>query len=63
MQPKDIALNFCLKNELIDKVIIGIENASQLEEICKIKKIDFEYEEEMFTNYDEKLLNPSNWRI
>jgi len=55
-------LNYVCSKANIDKVIIGIDNLKQLEELVEIIKepIDIVYPN-IFSN-DEKLLHPSNWK-
>ena len=53
-------LNFVQNNKYVDKILIGVDNINQLEEILRVetnKKIKF-------TNFDindEKLINPARW--
>lgn len=63
VKPQHLALKFCLENKLIDKVIIGIQNSFQLEELFEIKKIELINEQNLFSINDENLLNPSKWRL
>ena len=61
----ELALNFVLKNEYIDYVVIGVEHSNQLKEILNASKIDFSksIEERINTLSVENpnLLNPANW--
>lgn len=58
----EACLNFFLNDNRIFKIIVGVENKSQLEEILNIKKKNIDYPNWM-NNNDEKLLNPSLWKI
>ncbi|SEP56918.1 aldo/keto reductase [Flavobacterium urocaniciphilum] len=62
----DVALNFAYSNTYIDKIVIGIENKTQLEEnINSIKnwdKNDSIFDEiKLITVNNKELLNPANW--
>ncbi|MDC1091452.1 aldo/keto reductase [Candidatus Pelagibacter ubique] len=53
-------LNFVQNNKYVDKILIGVDNINQLEEILKVKtnkKIKFRN----FDIKDEKLINPARW--
>ena len=55
-----------MNNPLINKVVIGVDNASQLSEniyICKKNTFSNEVYRELLSNEvsDLNLLNPSNW--
>jgi aryl-alcohol dehydrogenase-like predicted oxidoreductase len=63
---QELALNFCLSNKLIDKVIIGIDNLNQLKEtILSVEKYDLINNNvsifDKFKTEDEKFLLPFNW--
>ena len=61
----DFALGFVLNISEIDKVVIGVNNCQQLEEIIESsqKKINFKSEDmKKFGIDDVNLLNPSNWK-
>ena len=61
-QPQHIALNFAASNSLIDQVIIGVENLSQLVELNSAKSCGHDVSSlSIFSVRDEKLLNPSLW--
>lgn len=62
----DVALNFAYSNTYIDKIVIGIENKTQLNEnINSIKnwnKNDSIFDEiKLITVNNKELLNPANW--
>ena len=53
-------LNFIEKNKYINKILLGVDNIDQLEEICSFKynvKIKFP----KINVKDERLINPSKW--
>lgn len=59
MSVSEVAINYNLQNKYIDGVLIGVDNAVQLEENIKsvlCKRIDFSIEVK-----EKELLNPSNW--
>lgn len=61
-QPQHIALDFAASNSLIDQVIIGVENLSQLVELASFKVCSHDLSSlSMCSVSDEKLLNPSLW--
>lgn len=63
----DIALNYAYNQENIDYVVIGVDNASQLQ--ANITSIEKSISEEIITAINSiiikeiTLLNPSNWRL
>lgn len=59
MSVAEVAINYNIQNEYIDGVLVGIDNATQLEENIKSvhnKTIDLSIEVR-----EKELLNPSNW--
>ena len=55
------ALNFVMQNKIINKIIIGIENSSQLKDILNnYKKLNCNYSKKIMS-MDINLINPSNW--
>ncbi len=58
----EACLNFYLNDKRIFKIIVGIENSTQLKEILEIKQVDIDYPKWM-NNNDPKLLNPSLWKL
>lgn len=62
----ELALNFVLKNENIDYVIIGVEQSEQLKEIINASKINFSKSILERVNtlqvQNPTLLNPSYWK-
>lgn len=63
-----IALNFCLSNTYIDKVIIGIDNLNQFKQIVSITN-EFEYSDKLnerlksLSSTDERFILPFNWQL
>ena len=62
----ELALNFINSNPNIDKIVIGVDNAIQLEkniEAIKNWKNNSEITEKinLLEIYNKELLNPSNW--
>jgi len=63
-QPQHIALDFAASNSLIDQVIIGVENLSQLVELNSAKSRGHDVSSLNICNVsDEQLLNPSLWNL
>ncbi|HEY5123720.1 MAG TPA: aldo/keto reductase [Ignavibacteria bacterium] len=63
---QEIALNFVLNNEFIDKVIIGLDNLNHLKETINITRVfkksdDFTARVSKLKSDDEKFLLPFNW--
>ena len=56
----EVCLNFVINNKFINKVLIGVDNYKQFEEILTIRnnrKIKLPY----IANFNENLINPSRW--
>ena len=63
----EICLGFAINNPLINKVVIGIDNLSQLKEnvrICQIDDLSEEIINELLSIEvkEKNLLNPANWK-
>jgi aryl-alcohol dehydrogenase-like predicted oxidoreductase len=63
----EICLGFAINNPLINKVVIGIDNLSQLKEnvsICQIENLSEEImiELQSIDVKEKNLLNPANWK-
>lgn len=62
-----LALSYCLRQPLIDKVLIGVETESQLTDNIEIAMQAVSVDEEIFSAINKvqvnapQLLNPSNW--
>ena len=61
--PCSVALTFSVSQKLIDKVIVGVENETQLIELINIPEISRDLELEFLTCRDEDLINPSKWKL
>ena len=63
-QPQHIALNFAASNSFIDKVIIGVENLSQLVDLASLKVCGQDVSSIGGCSVsDQRLLNPGLWRL
>lgn len=58
-----VALNFVLKQELIDKVVVGVNSAAQLRALVEIENSRSSLSFPQFDCNDENLLNPSKWKL
>ena len=62
----DLALNYVLENKFVDKVVIGVENAKQLEQSIS-SSLHWKEDKEIFEVINnikvvnKELLNPANW--
>lgn len=62
----DLALNYVLENKFVDKVVIGVENAKQLEQSIS-SSLHWKEDKEIFEAINnikvvnKELLNPANW--
>ena len=61
--PKSVALSFSSSQNLIDKVIIGIEKSTQLREIIDLPAVSSNLNLSFLACEDENLINPSSWKI
>lgn len=59
--PLQAALGFVLSVKEVDRVVIGVNNAEQLREICKQAVVVDKKFFNSFINHDVKLINPSYW--
>ena len=62
LDAKTVCLSYPLSLKEVDKIIIGVDNIEQLNEIVlaskkKIKNVNWSF----MTSNDQMLLNPSNW--
>lgn len=62
-KPLEACLNFVHSCEEIDKIIVGIENLKQLEEILSVKNDFPHYDDKHLIINDNNLINPSYWRL
>ena len=56
-----IALNYCLQQPWIDKVVVGVDSADQLKRLSLIEKLHIKNNFFGFSVKDENLIDPSNW--
>ena len=61
ISPLNACLNYAMHIDDIDKVVIGIDNAGQLDEICMINHESGFVFPDYLMSQDEMLINPSNW--
>jgi aryl-alcohol dehydrogenase-like predicted oxidoreductase len=61
LSPLEGCMNLFLKDDRVHKIIVGIENSAQLNEILKIEPLEINYPKWMSVN-DTALLNPSLWK-
>ena len=60
-KPESHAINFVLKNKIINKIVIGFENSHQLMKVfMNYKKLNCNYSNKIKSN-DLNLINPNNW--
>jgi aryl-alcohol dehydrogenase-like predicted oxidoreductase len=61
--PQEVCLAFVKAIDEVDRIVIGVNDLSQLEELISIydRKIDFNYSH--FESSDENILLPSNWKL
>lgn len=59
--PDVIALQFCLQQPLVDKIVVGVDNEKQLDRILKIEKISNFPNVRGLPSSDVNLIDPSNW--
>ncbi len=62
--PAKAAIAFVCGISEIDTVIVGVNNALQLRELCEFVCLDSEIPNKDFSSfaaYDEKIVNPTNW--
>lgn len=63
--PLALAINYVVGIELIDKVVVGVNNEAQLEEI--LQALESKLEPNVFYNElsieDEKFINPAKWQL
>tara|TARA_B100001142_G_C13795565_1_gene446650 strand:- start:230 stop:505 length:276 start_codon:yes stop_codon:yes gene_type:complete len=59
----EAALNFVIKQDLVDYCIIGVEDLNQLQQCISALKSDKDIKFDKLASIDENLINPSNWKI
>jgi len=58
LQPYEAALGYVLGLDEIDKIIIGVNSAQQLEQLLSVKPLKWDYD---FSITDENVLDPRRW--
>ena len=59
----EACIGFVCARKEVSKIIIGVQNLNQLKEIINISKSNFRSNfPEQIQSFDQKLINPSNWR-
>ena len=56
-----VALQFALKQEWIDKIVVGVDSTAQLRSLLEIERSEISLELPDFRSEDTNLINPSNW--
>ena len=59
----EAALNFVLSEDLIDKVVIGVDSKTQLKEVISVSKNRILDIPKILNTTDDMLINPSHWDI
>ena len=59
----DIALDFVLKQNWIDKVVVGVDSLSQLRSLLEVEKSSIAMDPPKLECSDRNLINPSNWKL
>lgn len=57
-EPYEAALGYVLGLDEIDRVIVGVNSAKQLEQLVKVKPLKWDYD---FSITDENVLDPRRW--
>ena len=63
IKPIDACVNFLRQFREIDKIIVGIDSLTQLEEVLLSSKKSMQINFPDFSSEDLELINPSNWQI
>lgn len=58
LEPYEAALGWVLGQDAVDKVIVGVNSAKQLEQLVKVKPLKWDYD---FSIQDEMVLDPRRW--
>ena len=59
----DVALNFALKQDWIDKVVVGVDSVSHLRLLVEIEKSPISLDLPEISCDDPKLITPSKWKF
>lgn len=64
IQPLALALNYVLSIPQIDKIVVGVNNYSQLESIIlNLDASNYEVDFAKISLQDERFINPANWQL
>ena len=61
--PLEVALKFALKQDWIDKIVVGVDSVSQLKELIKIEKSTEQIDFPLLACDDANLIDPSKWKL
>jgi len=56
-----VALQFALKQDWIDNIVVGVDSAAQLRSLLEIERSEISQELPDLRSEDTNLINPSNW--
>ncbi len=59
--PLEVALKFALKQNWIDKIVVGVDSVSHLNALVKIEKSSEQVDFPLLGSKDSNLINPSKW--
>jgi aryl-alcohol dehydrogenase-like predicted oxidoreductase len=59
----EVALKFALKQDWIDKIVVGVDNVSHLKELIKIEKSSEQIDFPLLACDDANLIDPSKWKL
>lgn len=59
----EAAFGFVYQNKLIDKVVVGVDNPEQMNDVLKLTNQSPINAPALMSSQDEMLLNPSNWSL
>ena len=59
----EVALKFAVEQDWIDKIVVGVDNVSQLKELIKIEKSPEQIDFPLLACDDANLIDPSKWKL
>ena len=59
----DLSLKFVLNQEWIDKIVVGVDGASQLKKLLEIEKSPVSPDFPLLGCDDQNLIDPSKWKL
>jgi len=59
----EVALKFALHQDWIDRIVVGVDTASQLKALTEIEKSSEPIDFPLLGSNDPNLINPSNWHL